>query len=229
MKPSLGIQSLRNTLLGLFTSLVLVSPTASATDDTQLWNWIILNLWENDTHRLYTYMDNRVSDDMSEERLWLMSLRYKYKVNPNLQLGLGYTYLDSHNTTTDVWRDQQRLEFELNPSFKLDEWKLHFRNRLELRFYQDSDEASYRFRQRTQLSRPIDLGCFDGFYTNIETFYMPDIDRINEFRTIPVGLGMPLGDQTKLNLFYMIQSQRDGTSSHWTHAHVLGTVLTYSF
>lgn len=201
-----------------------------ARDDLMLWNWLSLNLWENAQHKVHTYSDNRLVDDASEENLWLMSLRYKYKARQNLQLGLGYTYLDVRNLATDSWTHQQRLEFEVNPSFQLnDDWKLGLRNRMEVRYYENRADSSARFRHRAQLSRPVDVGPVSSYYTNIELFYLMDLEDLNEVRTIPVGTGITLGDQTRLNLFYMIQSKRLGRSSSWRHGHALGTNLIVTF
>lgn len=199
-------------------------------DDIMMWNWLSLNLWQNDTHKVHAYFDNRIVDDLTEEKLWLGSLRYKFKARKNLQLGFGYTYIDVRTIKTDSWRDQQRLEFEVNPSFKLDDnWKLSLRNRMEVRFYEDRGDSSSRFRHRTQLSRPIDFGPFKSYYANVELFYLLDLEKVNEVRTIPVGSGIKLGENTKLNLFYMIQSKRTGNTSEWNHAHALGTHLIYTF
>ncbi|HAV13769.1 MAG TPA: hypothetical protein DCX06_09830 [Opitutae bacterium] len=225
MKPYRTTQLLKVALLWLTAATAL-----NARDDIMMWNWLSLNLWQNDTHKVHAYFDNRIVDDVTEENLWLASLRYKFKAHKNLQLGFGYTYIDVRNITTDSWRDQQRLEFEVNPSFKLDDnWKLSFRNRMEVRYYEDRDDSSSRFRHRTQLSRPIDLGPLSSYYANVELFYLLDLEKVNEVRTVPVGTGIRLGENTKLNLFYMIQSKRTGSTSTWNHAHALGTNLIYTF
>ncbi|MGJ8654673.1 MAG: DUF2490 domain-containing protein [Opitutaceae bacterium] len=199
-------------------------------DDVMMWNWLSLNLWQNDTHKVHAYFDNRLVDDLTEEKLWLGSLRYKFNAHKILQLGFGYTYLDVRNVDANTWTHQNRLEFELNPKLKLNEdWTLSLRNRMEVRFIEDRSDSSARFRHRTQLSRPIDCGPFKSYYANVELFYLLDLEKVNEVRTIPVGSGIKLGEHTKLNLFYMIQSTRTGSTSEWNHAHALGTNLIYTF
>ncbi|MEN8662758.1 MAG: DUF2490 domain-containing protein [Lentimonas sp.] len=199
-------------------------------DDIKMWNWLSLNLWQNDSHKVHAYFDNRMVDDLTEEKLWLGSLRYKFKAHKNLQLGFGYTYLDVRNVTTDSWTHQHRLEFEVNPKFKLDEnWTLTVRNRMEVRYIEDRDDSSSRFRHRLQLSRPINLGPFTSYYANVELFYPLDLDKLNEVRTVPLGGGIQISESTKFNLFYMIQSKRVGSTSNCNHGHALGTNLIYTF
>lgn len=199
-------------------------------DDIMMWNWLSLNLWQNDTHKVHAYFDNRLVEDVTEEKLWLGSLRYKFKAHKNLQLGFGYTYLDVRNVEADTWTHQNRLEFELNPKFKLnDDWTLALRNRMEVRFIEERSDSSARFRHRIQLSRPVELGPISSYYANIEGFYLLDLDKVNEVRTVPIGTGIKLAENTKLNLFYMIQSKRIGSTSSWSHAHALGTNLIYTF
>lgn len=214
--------------------VVLIWLTAAASlqgrDDVMMWNWLSLNLWQNDTHKVHAYFDNRIVDDVTEEKLWLGSLRYKFKAHSNLELGFGYTYLDVRNVEADNWTHQNRLEFEVNPRFKLSEsWTLSLRNRMEVRFIEDRSDSSSRFRHRTQLCRPLEFGPVSDYSASVELFYLLDLNKINEVRTVPLGIGMKLTESTKLNLFYMIQSQRVGSTTSWSHGHALGTNLIYTF
>ena len=219
-----------NSLLKVGILWLAAAASLQGRDDVMMWNWLSLNLWQNDSHKVHAYFDNRMVNDVTEEKLWLGSLRYKLKSHKNLQLGFGYTYLDVRNITTDSWAHQHRLEFEVNPKFKLDEnWTLALRNRMEVRFIEDRDDSSSRFRHRLQLSRPVNLGPFTSYYANVELFYLLDLDKVNEVRTIPLGTGIELSESTKLNLFYMIQSKRVGSTSSWNHGHALGTNLIYTF
>ena len=195
-----------------------------------MWNWLCLNLWQNDTHKVHAYFDNRLVDDVKEENVWVGSLRYNYALNSTLQLGLAYTYLDVRNVDTDTWTHQQRVEFDFNQKFKISEaWTLTFRNRMEVRFIEDRSDSSSRFRHRIQLSRPVEIGPICSYYTNIEGFYILDTEKINEVRTVPIGLDFKMNEKTHLSLFYMIQSNRVGSTASWNHGHVLGTNLTYTF
>lgn len=213
-------------------SILCIAATTSlqGRDDMMIWNWLSLNLWQNDSHKVHAYFDNRMVEDVSEQKLWLGSLRYKFKAYKNLQFGLGYTYLDVRNIDANSWTHQHRLEFAVNPKFKFDEnWTLSLRNRLEVRFIKDRDDSSACFRHRIQLSRPIELGPLTNYYANVELFYLLDLDKVNEVRTIPLGTGIQLNESIKLNLFYMIQSKRAGSTSNWNNGHTLGTNLIYTF
>lgn len=225
MKALLQRLTLIALLLGSFQS-------AFARDDLQAYQWLSLNLWQQNPHKLHFYADNRFIDDASEQWLWLASLRYKYAAHKNLQLGLGYTYLDVRNIAADTWTHQDRLEFEFSPKAKLsDTLSFHFRNRLEVRYIEDVANPSYRTRHRIQLTKSLQSERITKLYANTEWFYLYDKGRdlFNEVRTVPLGVGFKLTESASIDLFYMIRTTRPNRDTEWSHAHALGTHLIYTF
>lgn len=214
-------------LLGVFLLGVNLS---HARDDIQWWQWINLNLWQEGPHKVHLYLENRLVDDMSAQRFWLASIRYKYQATEKIQIGAGYTYLDIHNIPNDTWMYRQRLELEATYKTEVSETlKFDFRNRLETWWDQDERVAEYRSRHRIQLSRSLNLGRLDAIYVNTEVFYLYEPNLLNEVRTVPVGLRFKLTAATKLSLFYMIQSTRSLRDRSWSHNHGIGTYLNYTF
>ncbi|TVP78951.1 MAG: DUF2490 domain-containing protein [Puniceicoccaceae bacterium] len=204
--------------------------TLLARDDLQAWQMLSLNFWQSGPHSASLYMDHRLVDDLSTTGVWVGGPRYKYAAHKNLQLGLGFVYLDVKNLETGSWTYQLRPELEINPRFKISEnLSFHFRNRLEVRYIESQSGSNVRSRHRPQLTHSIQWKAMEKIYANTELFYSHETHQVNEFRTVPVGLGFKLTDSAKLDLFYLIQSRRQGGGSDWRHNHVMGTHLIYSF
>ena len=175
-------------------------------------------------------MDHRLVDNSSTTGLWLGGLYYKYTAHENLETGIGLAYLDVKSLSTDSWTYQIRPQLEINPRFELsDSVSFHMRNRLEVRYIESRSGPNVRTRHRLQLASAIDWQAAKRLYFNTELFYSHETHEFNEVRTIPIGLGLQLSERTSLNLFYMIQSRRQSSTSSWGHAHALGTHLVYNF
>jgi|TARA_B110000037_G_scaffold212998_2_gene266569 hypothetical protein len=218
---------LASSLLGIFLS---GANLGYARDDIQWWQWLNLNLMEEGPHKIHLYLDNRIVEDVTEERLWLASIGYKYQASKRTQIGLGYTYLDIRNIAQDTWMHRQRLELEVSHETKLNaSLKLHLRNRIEIWWDEDENTDEYRSRHRIQLSHPLSIGKLYKIYTNTEVFYNYERDLLSQVRTIPVGLGFKLSKATQLSIFYMIQSNRATNGMPWSHNHAIGTHLNHTF
>lgn len=211
--------------------LLLASGFAYARDDLQAWQWLDLRVFEFKKHKVNLHFENWIADDVKEEKLLLGALRYKNELHQNLQLGVHYTYLDIRNLTTDEWSYHQRLEFEFNPRANINgQISFMLRNRLEYRWYEDSArDQNFRSRHRPSLTYYTKQKILTKFFANSELFMDYEKDKINEFRTIPVGAGFKLLPKLSLNTFYMIQTKRPATSRDWQHSHILGTHLNYRF
>jgi len=198
-----------------------------ARDDVQWWQWLSLNVYKESPHTLLLHMENHLYEDIKEEGLWLIALRYSYAAHKQLSLGLNYTYLDSHNIAKNTWTHHQRLELEANPHFELGK-RLSFqnRNRFELRYIEDNPGEDYRTRHRFQFSTPF-TGRIKKAYLSSELFYSYEKNKLDEIRTLPCGLGFAINKSLSVNLFYLIQSKLSATNDQWTHRHVLGTQLNF--
>lgn len=213
-------------LLGLLFSVL----TAMGRDDIQSWQWVTVDFFKNDSVRGYLYADNRIAEDASQERVFIVGPRFSYRAQPWLDLGVGYVYIDVRNLNSGNWRSQHRLELEFNPYYMLtDTIRFQFRNRLEARWIEDRDPVSYRSRHRFALSKKLGFKWLKSVYCNNEFFYRYDLDQYNENRAVPIGLGFKLNKHLGLNLFYMIQSVQVGKTDEWNHNHILGTHLKIKF
>ncbi|MFU8848418.1 MAG: DUF2490 domain-containing protein [Opitutales bacterium] len=202
----------------------------AARDDLQAWQWLSLNFWQAGPHSASLYLDHRMVDDVSTTGVWVGGPRYKYAAHKYLQLGLGFVYLDVQNLETGSWTYQLRPELEINPRFRINEsWSFHFRNRLEVRYIESQSGPNVRSRHRPQLTYAFEWKAVEKIYANTELFYSHESHEVNEFRSVPLGVGFKLTEAAKLNLFYMVQSKRQAGGSDWSHNHILGTHLIHRF
>lgn len=214
-----------------FICVILFINIAYARDDVQAWQWLDLRVFEFKKHKVNLHFENWIADDVKEEKLLLAALRYKNEFHRFLQLGVHYTYLDIRNLNTDEWSYHQRLEFEFNPRANIDgQMSFMLRNRLEYRWYEDSQkDESFRSRHRPQITYHTKHKILTKFFFNTELFIDYEKDKLNEFRTVPLGAGFKLFPKLNFNTFYMIQSKRPATNRDWQHSHILGTHLNYRF
>jgi hypothetical protein len=206
-------------------------PAAQAESDSQWWPAIYARVWANEAHAFALYGESWFVEDVSQQKLWLASVKYSYALHQNIKIGANYTYLEIQNLETEVWRGQHRFEFEANPHFKLvDRWQIELRNRLEVAYNENaSDQPEFRSRHRMQLSRSLELGRITKLYAGSELFYSFEREAVSEFRSIPLGLRVRLFDPVTLDLNYMIQSKRLGQTSDWYHSNIFGSMLVLSF
>lgn len=199
------------------------TPVARA-DDLQAWQWLTAEVFSDEDWRFYLYVDNRIGDDLSRSYLRIVSPRLKYHLDENVDLGLGYAFLDIDPLSAaagDFW--QHRAEFEFNPHFSSGPWSFHNRNRMELRWNDGQGRRLPRLRNRIEARYQLEDGFFAHLYANNEFFFDLTRGDYTENRFVPAGLGMKLSDRAILNLFYMIQSRE--RADGWEHAHVIGAFL----
>lgn len=212
--------------LGL--ALCLGGERADAGDDLEWWAWGDVELIRSDSYRFHLYLDQRIAETRGSY-LQIVSPRFKWRVLPGMDLGLGASLLSIEEGDTGSYYAQARPELELNPFFSLgDEWKLHFRNRIESRWNEFAGDPLIRTRHRIKLTwTGLDLGPLSEFYVNNEWFVDWEAGRWSEDRLIPAAFTFDLGDSgAHLDLFYMLRFTDRG--SGWERDHVFGTFLRWS-
>jgi hypothetical protein len=211
----------------VLTTLVSSAPVSRAENDLQAWQWLTVDLYKADNWKAYLYADNRIGDDLSKSFLQILSPRLRYYAHKNLDLQVGYAYLniDPLSAADDFW--QHRAEFEVDPKFSTGNWSFHSRNRFELRWNDGEGKPRPRIRNRIQAKYKLGDGFFKHIYVNDEIFWNPDTGVFIENRLVPFGLGLKLTDKTTLNLFYMWQ-HIDRPVERF-NAHVIGTFLQTGF
>ena len=201
-----------------------------ADNDLQSWQWLCLHLYQNKGFKAHIYADNRMADNVSQEKLYIVGPRLHYRISDPISLGVGYLFLNIHDLNQDVWRNEHRGENELNFHFSFNEkLDFHQRNRFEWRWRESRDQPGYRMRSRFQLRYKTDLGRLKSVYTNNEFFWDIDSKDYSENRAIPVGLQFQITPALDFNLFYMIQSLHSASARSWKSNHIFGTHLNFRF
>ncbi|MCB9771566.1 MAG: DUF2490 domain-containing protein [Candidatus Omnitrophica bacterium] len=204
-----------------------------AGDDFQSWNQLSLKVYQMDKIDFIIFTDTRLTHDAQKLGMYFISPRVVYHHTKNLDFALNYTYLQSRRTSSsaidDSYNWQHRAEIEVNPQWQLADWlKLKMRNRVEFRWIEGLGSDNTRYRQRWALEFPIKIiKPLKSLYASSEVFYDFSKSRINENRTVPVGLNFKMNDKVGLSLYYMIQSQK-GTRD-WASNQILGTLVSIDF
>lgn len=193
------------------------------------WAWTMLDFYRKPPWTAGLFMGNR-ADTEDGSYVQIVSPRVKYAALPWLDLGLGLSTLSIENPNTHHRYEQLRPELEINPKFDLTKHlRMEWRNRMEWRWNEDAALTTHRSRHRLQLgwTLPQPLGPLTRMFASNE--WLMDLHRgqWTENRLVPIGLTLKLGENTDLDCFYMIGSNR--AKSAWKHESVLGTYLRIRF
>ncbi len=204
-------------------------PAALLAEGTQGWYQNTIWLQLDERWSVGNFIDLRFDDGVREISTWIVSPRVRYKLNPGLQLQVNASFLESYNADETRRSDWFRLEFELNPTFKLSEsLTLTFRDRIEWRWRNWGTDYGYRIRVRPQLNWTINrTGLFRGFYVNNEIFYDFDKNHFTENRLTPLGLTLHPSERMELCLFYLWRTRRGATA--WKNYHVFGASASFNY
>lgn len=217
----------RSAWLGCAAFLLVLAGEGSRAADAgnEMWNWLNVDMITTERWRFHLYMDQRLAQHRGSY-IQLASPRLKFRAHPNLEFGAGFSLLHIERGDTNDFFAQPRPELEINPRWQWgDHWRVHFRNRWEIRWNDWEGKPRHRSRHRVQVSYDLSgAGFFKGFYSNNEWFVEYDRDAWTENRWTPVGLSFRLSEATTLHLFYMQRSFH--TSGVWTHDHIGGTFLS---
>ena len=213
-------------LLGILVGLNQPDP-ARAAEEFQNWHGFNWRIHQTTNFDASAYGEVRYRDDASQLFQSLVSPRLTWKVLPNLDLGLNYTWF-ANRTKTGEFADTHRLEVEVNPHVKITDWlEFHNRNRLEIYWADGVNGERYRSRDRLQFTVPLKgFAPLESIFCNNEFWYEFYRSDYTANRAVPVGLNFHVTGHTHVAVFYMIQSSKQLTG-HWDQAHILGTTLSF--
>ncbi len=219
---------LRNNGL-LFLVLVWLGGAARADEGAHLWLWQDLTLWKQEDTRLHLFFHEALADGTTPA-VFLASPRLKHRPVPWLELGAGFSLLRlAGGEESDDFYHQERPELEFNPMLELGQhWRLHLRNRAEVRWSEWRGKPRPRWRHRLQLTRDLEgLDPLRAFYFSNEWLIEQDRGDWTENRLVPLGVAFRVSTSLTVELFQMLRSFRfdDG----WEHEHVTGVFLKVAF
>ncbi|OGW72731.1 MAG: hypothetical protein A2Y02_03125 [Omnitrophica bacterium GWA2_52_12] len=205
-----------------------------AGDDFQYWSRAQVKVIDTPYVDYVNYWEMRFDHDASNTGFWQGSQALAFDFFKYLGLGLNYTYLeteaDNARKTANEFKYQHRLELEANPRWSWRE-RINFknRNRMEFRWVEGKGSDNGRLRHLAEAEVPVHLKRFPflhSFFVNDEIFIDFKRRTISENRVIPAGVTVKLWKQSKLKVFYMIQSQQGAT---WSSNQVLGSHILIDF
>lgn len=202
-----------------------MAASLSARDDFQSWQDYNLRWYTGETFSMNLNGHFRFADDFSNFTHRRIGQTIATDFAPWLGAALSYRYGEG-KSSVGSWNHYQRIEFELTPRWTLGQTRMSLRNRFDL-IWREASSRSERSRHRLQASFPIPaIPAARNAFSSIEAFYSFDQNRINEVRTIPLGVNFRLGDSSTFNISYLLRSRR--SASNWTQAHIVATSISYS-
>ena len=211
---------LRSLLVVFF---LFLSPANLSAAPAQQWLFSNTRLLDFEGKRLDLTLHTRFQGLDEEPTLYQIQPRFSLNCGKYFRCATNYSFfaLRSKDTTGEELTERQnRLEFELNPRFKIsDSWSYIGRNRIEYLMNSEFSYINSRFRHRDSLERQQIFGLsLRAFFAN-EIFYNLEESTVSQFRVVPLGVRIPW-DKEEFSLYPMLVSnKRDGD---WQHAIIIG-------
>lgn len=190
------------------------TPGWAANQESQAWmtEQLLLHAGKDNLVSIDTSQRAR-SDNQSGGEQFLARLVIDHKITPALQIGGGIAYLKSEV-------DQEMRLFQ---QMTLTRGIWMSRTRIEQRFFDNADEASWRLRQRVQASVPIDQGKKWTLIAAAEIFFHLNRARPSDKTGLAtmrhqIGVRHPIAKAIDAQLLYMRQQNfRDGRPDAVSH------------
>lgn len=191
-------------------------------EDIFWWPEIQWTMYKDKNIHFYTLAQARLGDGMKNPKIYLVSERLHFHQVDNLDVGVHYTFLRVKHEFLKVFHTHHRFELEINPWFHLcNDWTVHVRNRIEWRWIENEKSTHNRFRNRWQLTIPLNNSkYFESIQASNEFFYDFKRKEYTENRLIPLSLTLKHSKQHKFKIYYLLQTQK---IRNWRANHVLGT------
>ncbi|MFL0356104.1 DUF2490 domain-containing protein [Erythrobacter sp. GH1-10] len=145
------------TLIGAACAFLIAAPAAATEDDFNIWGgqFIFVDLDEEGEVFVRLEAQERFTNDADRLGQLLLRSFVGFKIDDTVNVGGGYAYILT-DPIGPVEVNEHRIYQELNVTL-IDKggFKLTSRNRLEQRFYEESDQTSWRYRNLVQATVPI--------------------------------------------------------------------------
>jgi len=193
--------------------------------------WYQSSVWLrlDDKWSVGAFADLRADQGFGEIHTWILSPRVRYALNETWQLQANLSVLEALNPDETARADALRLEFEVNPTFRLgDTVTLSLRDRLEWRWREGGDDYAVRLRVRPQLDWTLRReGVFRGLYANLESFFDFEQKAYAEQRLVPLGLVFRPWEHGELRCYYILRTVRARVGWRDYDGLGVGTVFNY--
>ncbi len=144
-------------LAAMFTAFA-ATPAAAQDEDFNIWagQFVFVDLDEEGEWYVRGEAQERFTNDADRLGQLLLRSFVGYRINDKVNVGGGYAYILT-DPVGPVEINEHRIYQELNVTL-LDNgqgFKVTSRNRLEQRFFEESDQTGWRYRNQVQLRAPI--------------------------------------------------------------------------
>jgi hypothetical protein len=209
--------------------LALLLPFGLGAEGFQGWYQNSVWLRLDEKWSIGNFIDLRADQGFGEIHSWIVSPRVRYAWDDTWQIQANLSVLEALNADETARADWIRLEFEVNPTFRLtDALTLSLRDRIEWRWREGGDDYAVRIRVRPQLDWILRReGWFRGLYANFETFYDFDQDRATEHRLTPFGIILRPWERGELRCYYIMRTVRARAGWRDYDGLGIGTVFNY--
>ena len=201
-------------------------------DDVQSWSALMLKHPVGENWTATWRVEPRFTNDVSRLGTVFTRASLARKWNDSTTLTMDYTHIefDKYDATRGENRFYQQnwLGAGFTSRFRvLPRWDFTSRNNVHLRWIEAGNSPNLRTRHYVEMAwRAENSRYLKGVYTGNEFFVEWANKATRENRFTPLGVRVKTSPRTAMSFFYMIRSTKPG--GNWTHAHVLGSYLTYS-
>lgn len=194
-------------LILVLSAMAIASPAIAATQESQMWITETATIRASKADLVTIDSSQRArSDAGSGGEQFLARIAIDHRLTPLVQVGGGIAYLKSEV--------DQELRFHQQVTLSKGIWQS--RTRLEQRFFDNADTASWRLRQRMQASVPLDKAKQWTAIVATELFFHLNRARPSDKTGLAtmrhqIGLRHPVNRHMDAQLLYMRQQAfRDG-------------------
>lgn len=188
-------------LAGVLPVIAMLSPALAATQESQMWITEMATVHASKDDLVTIDASQRArSDTGSGGEQFLARIALDHRISPAVQVGGAIAYLKSEV--------DQELRFHQQVTLSKGIWQA--RTRMEERFFDNVDTASWRLRQRLQASVPLDRAKQWTMIAVTEFFFHLNRARPSDRTGLAVmrqqiGLRHPIGKNLDAQLLYMRQ------------------------
>lgn len=188
-------------LAGALPVIAMLSPAVAATQESQMWITEMATVHASKDDLVTIDASQRArSDTGSGGEQFLARIALDHRISPAVQVGGAIAYLKSEV--------DQELRFHQQVTLSKGIWQA--RTRMEERFFDNVDTASWRLRQRLQASVPLDRAKQWTMIAVTEFFFHLNRARPSDRTGLAVmrqqiGLRHPIGKNLDAQLLYMRQ------------------------
>ena len=210
--------------LAVVTAQMALAQPAHARDDWQLWVEQKWSVALSPRVKVIGKSDLRFRDDFGTFSKHTDNLGFSFKVLPWLKVEPVYDYEWTEKTNGDT-TIEHRTFLNITPFWSWKRIHVEDRNRVEFRHVNGVED--WRYRNKPKIGMEVGEGWYEAEpYVADEVFYGA---RAGEWTRNRVSLGVekPLTKIVKADLYYMVESNRQGRD--WDEFHVLGVALNWAF